>query len=194
MATTPLIITRSDFAGRVELSNNMADAKINNRILEAQDFDLKELMGAAFYYSFVGDVVSTPNQLLLNGGEYIVNDITYNFSGITPVLVYYATSRLIKNLDLHFTPNAVMQKRNEYSDHLESKDLTWRANQFVNQALEYWRQCSDFLDNNKADYTLWKPNNACCSDDQQGRVAPKIRSVRGDDWDYNDTRFINNRY
>lgn len=267
---TPLIITRNDFAGRVELAANMADAKINNRILEAQDFDLRELMGNAFYYDFIAkcntgignfntDVPDTSaldgtyvnmqaisttgvnalftavvlgnlviqmtridagssfvigdnfyfNELpgaqfsvvtntfgvvlsylpLYSGGSYLIKTISYNFYGIVPVLVYYATSRLVKNLDIHFTPDGVRTKRNEFSDPLESKDISWRANQFVNQGIAYWNMCVTYLDANTDTFPLWK-SNTCC-DDERGRSAPKMRSLRGDNTGYNnDTSYI----
>lgn len=169
---TPLLITRSDFAGRVELAANMADAKINNRILEAQDFDLRELMGDAFYWSWV----ATPDTDLLNGKTYTVNTISYTFYGIKPVLVYFATARLIKNLDLYFTPSGVMQKKNDFSDHMDTKDLTWRSNQFSNQALAYWNMCVQFLDANKATYPLWKPDCAC---EAPSGARPRVTGLGG---------------
>lgn len=264
----PLIITRNDFAGRVELAPNMLDAKINNRILEAQDFDLRELMGNAFYYDFIprcytgiGNVnfdapdtsapdnnypgivaissngvnatfdaivlgaivtsltpvnrgsgytisdtftfaelpgaqfsvatnafgVDLPYLPLYSGGSYQIKGITYMLDGIVPVLVYYATSRLIKNLDIHFTPDGMRTKRNEFSDPLESKDISWRSNQFVNQALAYWNMCVTYLDQQSTLYPLWRNN--ICGDKGSGRSAPKIRSLGADRNDgYNDNR------
>lgn len=264
---TPLIITRNDFSGRVELAANMVDAKINNRILEAQDFDLRDLMGNPFYYDFIkrcntgiatfttdidtttaidgtytnivaigGDSnatftaivlagivtsltkvsdgtgyyldadftfaelpgalysvltnsfgVDSPYVTLYSGGSFVVNNITYNLEGIVPVLVYYATSRLIKNLDIHFTPDGMRTKRNEFSDPLESKDISWRSNQFVNQGLAYWNMCVTYLDTEPILYPLWKNN--VCGCDERGRSAPKIRSLGADKNDgYNDNR------
>lgn len=177
---TPLLITRSDFTGRVELALNMVDAKINNRILEAEDFDLRELMGDAFYWSFIaqGTVDPVPQGYtdLLNGKSYTINSIDFTFYGIKPVLVYFATARLIKNLDLYFTPSGVMQKRNDFSDHMDPKYLSWRANQFSNQALAYWNLCVQFLDANKTTYPLWKPDCAC---ERETGARPRVTGLGG---------------
>lgn len=192
MATT-LLITRSNFAGRVEIAANMQDAKINNRILEAQDFDLCGLMGSTFYWWFIGlsGGSTTPYTDLLNGKTYTINDVSYTFYGVAPVIVYYATSRLIKNLDLHLTPNAVMQKRNDFSDHIDPKDISWRSNQFVSQALDYWKMCEQFLDNNKDVYPLWRPD--CCN--EQGQTSsPRVRALGGLDADAHQFPFINRRF
>jgi hypothetical protein len=179
---TPLLITRSDFAGRAELSANIADAKINNRILEAQDFDLRGLMGDAFYYAFVNTFPDNPgaaNLALLNGGSYTVKDITHYSDGLKPVLVYFALSRLLKQLDTHLTPNGVMIKRNEFSDHLDTRQIEFQSKQFNSQALAYWERCEKFLDFKKADYPLWKANE--CGSDGRSNTATKIHAVGGCD-------------
>ena len=181
---TPLLITRADFNGRVELSGNMHDAKINSRILEAEDFDLRELMGDAFYYSFLASQASAPYTKLLAGGDYVIKDITYTFYGLKPVLVYFAASRIIKQLDMHFTPNGMMQKRNEFSDHIESKDLSYNSNQLKNQALAYWNMCEKYLEANRTDYPLWRPECGC--DDGGNKPAPRVIGLGGGDHDGHD--------
>lgn len=178
---TPLLINRADFTGRVELSANMADAKINNRILEAEDFDLCALMGDAFYYWFIAQtqIGSVPASIttLLTGGTYVVNGITYSFDGVKTVLVYYTTARLIKALDINFTPFGVTQKRNDFSDHIESKDISWRANQFINQGLAYWEKCVKYLDANNATYPLWRAGCGC--GDDQAKPAARFSVLGG---------------
>lgn len=176
---TPLLINRSDFNGRVELSANIADAKINSRVLEAEDFDLCGLMGDAFYYWFIAQTQLEPPPdsitKLLSGGTYTVNGLTYSFDGIKTVLVYYTTARLIKALDINLTPFGVTQKRNDFSDHVEPKDISWRANQFINQGVAYWGKCIKFLDANKTDYPLWKQE--CSGNNDQNKPAPRFSVI-----------------
>lgn len=175
MATTPLIVTKADFTNYVEIAANMHAEKINPRILQAEDFDLRELMGDKFYWSFMSNRASAANVALENGGVYFFNDILYTFYGLKPVVVYYAASRITKGLDMHFTPNGVMQKRNDFSDHMEVKEIAYAAHQQINQGLAYWNMCRDYLDRNKERYPLWTAN--CCDSKHGASPSPRVTSI-----------------
>lgn len=175
MATTPLIVTKADFSNYIEISGNMHTAKIDPRILQAQDFDLRELMGDKFYWSFMSNRGSAANVQLENGSVYFYGDTLYTFYGLKPVVVYYAASRIAKGLDMHFTPNGVMQKRNDFSDHMETKDIAWTAHQQINQGQAYWNMCRDYLDRNKERYPLWP--STCCDGGRKAHPSPRVTSI-----------------
>lgn len=138
MAVT-LLISKSDFAPYVDVATNLQDVKLNPRILEAQTFDLRPLLGMAMY------------------GDIFVNPDTYTalLPYLKPSLVYFSAARLIKSLDLHITPNGVMTKRNEFSDHVDTKAIAYQAVQYQNLAIAYWNEANTYINDNPTLYPLY---------------------------------------
>ena len=165
MATiiTP-IITKADFAPYVDVAANLQDVKVNPRILEAQTFDLKPLFGVAMYQ------------------DYFDTPLTYELLTpyIKPVLVYFSCARLIKSLDLHITPNGIMQKRNEYSDHMDIKAIDRMAVLYQNLAIGYWGEAQMFInEQGKSVYPLYEGFNVCGY--ERSDVRPRIFGIGGRD-------------
>lgn len=167
-----LLISRSDFSGKIDISPNLSDAKLNAQILLAQDLDLVNLMECDFYNS----VMASPSDYtdLINGGTYTVKDIAIPFEGLKTVLVYFTGARLTKKLDSHFTPNGIMQKRNEYSDHVELKEKIFDANQYENIAIAYWNKIVPYIESDPEKYPLWKNNCRC---ERKSGFRPRMKSV-----------------
>lgn len=156
-----LLISKADFAGRIDISANLSDAKLNPQIQLAQDLDLAPLMGDSFYFNTLFVSENEPYLTLINGGVYTKDDIDINFEGLKTVLVYFTGARLIRKLDSHITPNAIMQKRNEFSDHVELKEKIFDANQLENIALAYWTKLINYIENEPSQFPLWKNNCGC---------------------------------
>lgn len=171
-----LLISKSDFDGHIDLSVNLnAGKKLNQHILHAQDFDLSPLMGDKFFNDMLANYDKEPYIELLSGGTYVKDEITYNFSGIKTVLVYFSGSRLVKELDLHITPNAIMAKRNEFSDPVSISEKTFRANQLDNTALAYWNKIVKYIEfKGDSVFPYWKKDCGC---DRKTGFRPRIKSV-----------------
>jgi len=179
MAVT-LLITKSDFAPYVDVASNLQDVKLNPRILEAQTFDLQPLLGGALYNTAITDPTETAIAKLINGEAYQVDDITYSYVGLKPVLVYFSAARLIKSLDLHITPNGVMAKRNEFSDHVDVKAIAMKAVEYQNLAISYWNEANTYINAmGKGIYPLYNGFKRCI----EGRsdVRSKIFGIGGRD-------------
>ena len=189
---TPLIIVKADFAGRIELPNNMAIEKYNQHILHAEDFDLCKLMGDKFYYYFISNFetngtikTSAPQSVkdLYNGSSYVVNDIPYANPGIKPVLIYFTGSRLIKGIGEHITPNSFATKINEYSEPVSNSSKAFKANEYENQAIAYWNKCLLFMRNNADDFPQFY--DVCgCEDNRSNGKRPTMIAVGGCDNNY----------
>lgn len=202
---TPKIISTSDFTGRIVLPANLRTDILNPYIIDAEDFDLCSLMGNSFFYDFMNKTFNSDGTVKTDAPQAykdLYNGITYTHTlsdnseveftspGVKPVLVYFAGARLVKGLDMHITPNAIMQKRNEFSDHSELKEKVFQATQYENQAIAYWNKCVIYLDTkngeNKDTFPYW--HSGCCSDNRSG-YRPKMQAV-GKEGFLNKERFI----
>lgn len=160
MAITPTyLIKKADFAPYIDIAANLSDSKLNPRILEAQMFDLKPLLGVELYDTL---------------------PITDFADYITPVLVYFAAARLVKSLDLHITPNGLMTKRNEYSDHVDTKAIAYKVTEYEQLALAYWGEAVTYLNDNKKEYPLYIGfSNGCGCDNRVNNYRPTITAIKG---------------
>lgn len=171
-----LLISKADFAGHIDISANMSNNKLNPQIQLAQDIDLKNLMSDKMYYSFIAGYATAPYNALFTGGTFVVDGITYTNPGVKIVLIFLTASRLEKTggLDTHFTPNGMMQKRNEFSDPIELKERIFAGNQYENIAIAYWNDCKTYLDNNTTIFPYWKEDCGC---ENKSQFRPKITAV-----------------
>lgn len=188
---TPKIISVSDFAGRITLPSNLRTEILDPYITDAEDFDLCELMGNTFFYDFMASFNADGTQKTDASQAYkdLYTGITYTYTasdnsevqyvspGVKPVLVYFAGARLIKGLDMHITPNGMMQKRNEFSDHSELKEKVFQASQYENQAIAYWNKVIIYLNSSNeavADtFEYWR--STCC--ENKSGYRPRMQAV-----------------
>jgi hypothetical protein len=158
----PQLLLVTDFATYKELSVNIDDTtRINPYILQAQQFDLKPLVGEVFYKDILDNPTSAENTLLLNGGAYSYQNKNYEFSGLKIVLAYYAYARIIENQNIHVTRFGVVFKNNaDVSERVDEKTLQRLILQTRNQARAYWDECHLFLNRKSISYPLWanQPN------------------------------------
>lgn len=181
-----LIINKADFEGRIDLSSNLdAAKKLNQHILHAQDFDLRNVMTDRFYYFFMsqfndnGTIKETASDAvknLFNGSEYTISGTPWNNPGIKPVLVYFSGARLIKGIENHITPNGFRAKANEFSDPVPSGVKAFQANEYENQAISYWGMIETYLSNNKTLYPEYFTNDCGCNT-SRSRVRPRTIPV-----------------
>jgi hypothetical protein len=153
----PQLISATDFATYKELSVNIDDTtRINPYILQAQQFDLKLLVGEVFYKDILDNPTSTENALLLNEGSYTHQNKSYEFFGLKSALVYYAYARLLENQNINVTRFGVVFKNNaDVSERVDEKTLQRLIQQARGQARAYWDDCEVFLNRKSADYPLW---------------------------------------
>lgn len=184
---TPLLINKSDFEGRIDLSVNLNEAKrLNQHILHAEDFDLRKLMGDRFYYYFIGQFqvvsgvvslkpgASQQIQDLYNGSTFTVDTVDWTNPGVKPVLVYYAGARLIKGIDAHITPNGFRDKVNEFSEQVGSGRKAFQANEYENQALSYWSMIETFMANDKTLFPIYFDNGCGCTENRKSSRPTSI--------------------
>lgn len=179
MATITPIISRLDFVPYVDVASNLQDVKLNPRILEAQTFDLRPLMGNLYSY-MVNNLAEPEIVKLIDGDTYTIDGIVNTFIGLKPVLVYFSAARLIKSLDLHITPNGMMTKRNEYSDHADLKAIAYKATEYQNLAIAYWNEVDTYINEQGVlVYPLYPSFRRCA--EARSDVRSKIFGIGGRD-------------
>ncbi|WP_207426000.1 hypothetical protein [Pedobacter sp. SYSU D00535] len=157
--TPILLITKADFIPYVDLPANVdAVKKINMHIEHAQQFDLKPLLGDVLYYDLLKNSTEEKYVTLLDGQEYEVNGVPVLFKGLKPAIVHFATARVLPNISSQITPSGMFQKRNEFSDPVDFRDISRQVKYFESLAHGYWAEARAFLDQNSDTYTHWRSN------------------------------------
>lgn len=107
-----LLINRAEIAKFKQISKTANNDVLNMHIREAQENDLKPLMGERLYLTVLTNLTDPNYLLLLNGGTYSHNGIDYHVEGIRKVLVYYSFARYVMFGDAIDTPFSMVQKLN----------------------------------------------------------------------------------
>lgn len=163
-----LLISKADFVPYVELSANLdAVKKLNTHIEHAQEFDLRPLIGDLLYYDLLKNSTDQKYLDLLNGKEYQVSGVDFSFKGLVPVIVHYATARLIPNLNSMVSATGFVSKLNDLSNPVEPKEISRAVTMYESLANGYWQKAKSFLDIHFLTYTLWERSN-CSREGSRG--------------------------
>ena len=139
-------------------------AKFQRAIREAQQFDLRPLLGDALYYELVNnynpDDSGGPDDKylkLVDGEQYQDSqDQTIIFSGLRMVIKYYAYARLISGQQINVTSHSVTRKLSDYSEPVDGKTIAMEVSSARNGAASYWDEAKKYLNAKAADFPLWK--------------------------------------
>lgn len=155
------LITVDDIAQTKELSRNTnIEKKVKSAIQEAQEFDLRPVLGDELYL----DILSKePEDFgiykdLVNGCTYEYSGRTYQHDGLKKALIYYAYARIIPTLEENATATGFVQKTNEFSNPLSEKRIASKVGQAVSGAQVYQARAIDYLNRKSSDFELWRGN------------------------------------
>jgi hypothetical protein len=169
-----LLISLSDFTPYKAISANInATKKLEPYILEAQEFDLRPLLGEELYNAIVEDFEARPSlpdySDLFNGCEWTISGHTYKHEGLIPVLCYFAYARYKLNSNTEDTAFGTVTKRNNESDPASEKTINRQADQARSGAMSYFSRVQNYLNDNSVDYPLWV--NSCKTKRGRGRIT-----------------------
>jgi len=155
-----LLITLSDIAQYKAISANLnTDKKVNPFILEAQNIDLKKMLGNSFFYDLIADFNDSPSlqkyNTLFNGGTWTCGNRSYTHKGLKTVLVYLSSSRITMASNIEATAFGQVVKRNEYSDKVSESTLIRMIEQDKSTALAFFDDVKKYMDDNKSLFPLW---------------------------------------
>lgn len=151
-----MLIDKIEVSKHREISRNVRDDKINPFIEDAELLDLKPLLGDAIYFDLVKNKTEIKYAELLNGKEYLVNDITFSFVGLKKILSIFVDARYKLFGSYTDTAFGLVEKNHNDSSQVsqEGKKDIYTKNRQI--AYQYFSDVKKFLDNNKTDYPLWK--------------------------------------
>ncbi len=129
--------------------------------VEAQDQDLRPILGDGLFYDFMtkfystGDPMYASYQELLNGKVYTYNSQSIYFDGIKPMLCYFTLARLVQNNPVNITRFGVVTKVVSQSQNVDAQTLRQVVNELRSNAVSYKNQVDTFLLNNQTTYPLY---------------------------------------
>ena len=154
-----ILITRTDIAQYVQISDSIYDDVLNQHILDAQFSDIQKLIGSDFYNDLARNYTADNYQTLLNGGIYDYNGITYTNVGLKAVLVRYFYSRYVLFGGYTDTPFSFVEKLNDNSKIVDNNGKKTVSKMNEQMSFTYWENVKQFLDRNSSDYTFWDYEN-----------------------------------
>src|SRR3989304_7812542 len=176
---TPLI-TYADIAPYKHITSNLASGKFSMYLLEAQEFDLRPLLGTELFIDLLEDAEASPAfdiySDLMNGSTYTKNEKKFKHEGLIPVLAYYTYSRYLQSSGANSTPFGMVQKTNDFSQPSPEKTIARLVSQAQSGAKAYWERVQRYiLDNQTADFL----NLYRCDTNNTSGQGIKIRAVGG---------------
>lgn len=153
-----LLISRDDIVEYRSISANLnTTKKLSPYILEAQEVDIKNLLGNALYNSLIQDYEASPSLAtysdLFNGSSWECESKTYYHRGIKVVLIYFAYARYLINSPFESTAFGTVVKKDQYSEVQDQKSIQRNYEDTINLALSFWQDVKKYLDQSSID--LW---------------------------------------
>lgn len=168
------LITESDFAPFKAISANLnAAKKLVPYIVEAQQMDLKGLLGNAFYLALTKDILGSPAlQLysdLWNGAEWIFGNKSLRQEGLKTVLIHFTYARYVMNSNSEETAFGIVIKKEENSTPVSEKTILRKIDNANSQAFAYFKDVEKYLNDNLDLYPLW--NCSCEINEKRSTVT-----------------------
>lgn len=149
------LITLADIQALESISENIDfDTKVRPHIFDAQEFDVRPLVGEELWI----DIIENPANYteVLDEFTYTHQGHKYQHPGLKKVIVMYAVSRYKAVLPETDTAYGLVMKNNEHSTHVSDKRIA-RAEAKAKAGAEiYWSRVRDFLCRKSSDFPLWK--------------------------------------
>lgn len=152
------LIQIADIQAAKPLSGNVnSPKKVDTFVLEAQDFDIRPILGDEFFADLLNDFPAfNKYDDLWNGSEYTCGDDTFTNPGLKLVLIYYSWARITSDANITSTSFGLVSKLNEDSTPISEKQLARIVSQGRSGAMAYQNRVVDFLVRTSDDFPLFK--------------------------------------
>jgi hypothetical protein len=161
-----LIITIDNIREFRPLARTIDPARIQPYIQEAQQIDLKQLLGPALYLDFYTKyddssqgATYTAYQELLKGKTYTYGGKSIEHPGLIGYLVYSALARFMPNNQVNATSFGVVMKDWEGSTAVDANMMRQVVTELRSNALAFKADIEKFLSSNPTNYPLYAPSD-----------------------------------
>jgi hypothetical protein len=166
------LISITDIVEFKPLSLNVNVAKqLDPYILEAQEFNLKPVLGDPLYLDLLENLENYDNLFLPYTYEW--DGYKYAHNGIKASLIYWTYSRYLSNGNSHSTAFGMVQKLNEFSTPLDPKEISRQVKQTESGAIAYQQQYLEYLCRFATDYPLYNVGGKKIAQ----KTSNKIKSI-----------------
>jgi hypothetical protein len=158
---TALLIEKAEFLKDKLVATSIDEERLRSSIREAQQFDLRPVLGDAMYYDLIKnyDVNESPinkYNKLVEGEEYTNSEShTIIFSGLRMALKYWAYARFIAKQQVNATASSVVVKTNPWSVPVAPEVIEAETASARSGAISYWEEAKKYLDEKFTDFPLW---------------------------------------
>jgi hypothetical protein len=150
----PNIITIQDIK-EVRPLAQLDPQRVDPYITEAQENDLRPIMGDAFFYDLITNIETTKYRELLKGKTYTKDGYTIFFPGLKPMLCYFALARIVQNNAVNITSFGITQKNIEGSQPVDQRLIGALVTELKDVANSYQTRLIDFVSENQTTYPLF---------------------------------------
>lgn len=162
MGQQKLLISFSNIADFRPMSKEIPQERITSYIQEAQQFDLKKLLGDALYLDFItnfdnsGHAQYTNYQNLLNGVNYTYGTQTLEHPGLIGYLSYMTLVRIYNNNQINVTKFGLTRKNNgDQSTPLDVKEIAVAVAELRSNGLALQNDIVKYLTTNGTLFPLY---------------------------------------
>ena len=176
------LITYAQIAPYKHITSNVNAAKFDIYNLQAQELDLRPLLGTELYWDLVDDFEASPSLViysdLYNGSTYVKDTRSFKHEGLIPVMANFIYARYLASSGASSTPWGMVQKKQgDVSDPLSEKSLARMMGQAQSEALAYWERVKIYLCDHTTEIPLYNRK-------AKSQSGIRIRGVGGNSNDY----------
>ena len=172
------LITIADFTEETfNLPSSLNDERFNTSIDNAQNINLKPLIGEKMFSDFLLNVSDPKYIALLNGDTYADSDgDMIIFPGLRFALVNWTMSHYYPFAQQTVTSHSVVRKLDPRSEPIEGKEISRAVSSFLATGAAYWNDAKKYITTKKTDFPLY------CFHASDKRTGPLIiNSIGGND-------------
>ena len=152
------LITPAEFKAAKDIGNKVDENKINAAIEAAQSINLKEVLGARFYFDMI-DKQNDPNyQDLLSGCTFQFLGVNYYQEGLKAYLCDVTMAKYCTSINTNFTPFGATNKIPQDGELVDRNTLKDIGTQNLEMAGSKFEQIKLYLDLNFAKFPTWINN------------------------------------
>jgi len=149
------LVTLSDIQAIESISSNVNfSKKVLPHILDAQEFDVRPLVGEELWV----EIAASPGDFtdLMSETTYTHGGHTYQHPGLKNVIVMYAVARYKAEINMHDTAHGLVVKNTDYSNPVSDRAVARAEAKAKAGAEVYWTRVRDYLCRKSSSYPLWR--------------------------------------